>query len=100
MHLRTSLSRIDTSDFAATVVSGSLDGASVTGVSGSGTTYNVTVNTSTGDGILRLNTMATGRAIDSSSLPISLLAYTSGQSYTIDRSPPAAPTISGITSDS
>jgi hypothetical protein len=95
-----SLSGIAASDFAATVVSGSLSGGSLTGVSGSGATYSVTVSTGSGDGVLRLDVLATGRAADSSGLPIGLLAYTSGESYTIDRTAPAAPIITGITTDS
>jgi hypothetical protein len=43
-----SVTGVDTTDFALTVVG--VTGASVTSVNGSGTTYTVSVNTGTGDG--------------------------------------------------
>ncbi len=49
-----SVSGVDSSDFAL-VQSGGVAGASITGVSGSGTTYTVTANTGTGNGSLGLN---------------------------------------------
>jgi hypothetical protein len=49
-----SVSAVEASDFAATVISGGLSGASITGVSGSSDTYVVTIDTGSGDGVLRL----------------------------------------------
>ncbi|HET9667032.1 MAG TPA: hypothetical protein VFP09_09765, partial [Desertimonas sp.] len=49
-----SVSGVDSSDFAL-VQSGGVAGASITGVSGSGTTYTVTANTGIGNGSLGLN---------------------------------------------
>jgi gliding motility-associated-like protein len=60
-----------------------LTGASVTSVSGSGTTYIVTVNTGTGDGTLRLNVTGTGVVPTTTNVP-----YTSGAVYTIDKTKP------------
>ncbi|SFD61441.1 gliding motility-associated C-terminal domain-containing protein [Chitinophaga sp. CF118] len=63
--------------------SGGITGASVSGYSGSGTTYIVSVNTGTGDGTLRLNVTGTGVVPTTTNVP-----YTSGPSYTIDRTKP------------
>ncbi|HEY9260208.1 Ig-like domain-containing protein, partial [Chitinophaga sp.] len=60
-----------------------LTGASITGVSGSGTTYAVTVNTGTGDGTLRLDVNGAGMLNNISNVP-----YTSGDVYTIDKTLP------------
>lgn len=68
-----------------------LNGASLTSISGSGSTYDVTVHTGSGDGFVRLN------AINDSNVtpPIQGLPYTDGEIYTIDKTPP---TITSITS--
>lgn len=68
-----------------------ISGASITSVSGSGTSYLVSVNTGTGDGTLRLNMVnSLGVAPTIAGLP-----FTSGHVYTIDKTPPAV----SITSD-
>ncbi len=68
-----------------------LNGASLTSISGSGSTYDVTVHTGAGDGLLRLNVIN-----DSNVTPSILgLPYTDGETYTIDKTPP---TITSITS--
>jgi hypothetical protein len=68
---------------------GSVSGASVASVSGSGTTYTVVVNTGSGDGTLRLDVNnSTGVTPGPSNVP-----YTSGTTYTITKSFPAAPTL-------
>jgi hypothetical protein len=95
-----SVSSVDASDFAATVVSGNISGASVTGVSGSGSSYTLTVATGSGDGVLRLEPSATARVADASSAPAEVSTFTNGESYTIDKTAPAAPAITGITTDS
>ncbi len=71
------------SDFALTTT-GSLSGASVTGVSGSGATYVVTVATGTGDGTLRLDVPAGATINDLVGLNVSNLPFTSGQAYTVN----------------
>ena len=64
--------------------SGDVSGASISGISGSGSTYLVTVNTGSGDGTLRLDVAnSTGTSPTITSLP-----FTSGQVYTIDKTPP------------
>lgn len=66
------------------VATGGVAGASITGVSGSGTTYTVAVSTGTGDGTLGLNlTTAAGLSPGlSNALPFV------GQVYTIDKTAP------------
>ncbi|WP_035558037.1 M4 family metallopeptidase [Hymenobacter sp. IS2118] len=70
---------------------GGVVGASVSGVSGAGSTYTVSVSTGTGDGTLRLNLAnATGLAPGISNVP-----YTGGQTYIIDKTAPTATITSG-----
>ena len=83
---------VDTSDFTPTTT-GTLSGVSVNGVTGAGASYTVTVNTGTGDGTLRLDVVDDDSIADGASLPLGGVGagngdYTSGQSYTIDRTGP------------
>ncbi len=79
---------LGTTNFTATVVSGSISGQSVTGVSASNP-YTVTVNTGSGSGVLRLDlTSNSGLSPVVSNEP-----YTSGPSYTIDRTAPAVSSV-------
>jgi len=56
----------------------------VTGVSGSGSVYTVTVNTGSGNGSIRLDVPASDVSItDLSGNPLASLPYTGGQTYTI-----------------
>ncbi|WP_167856392.1 Ig-like domain-containing protein [Hymenobacter metallicola] len=64
-------------------------GASVTSVSGSGTTYTVQVNTGSGNGILTLYVQSSAGVSPS----VTGLPYTSGETYTITKSFAAAPTL-------
>jgi gliding motility-associated-like protein len=64
--------------------SGGLTGPAISGVTGSGTTYTVTVNAGTGSGTLQLN-LANSTGI---SPTVSNVPYTSGESYTIDTTLP------------
>ncbi len=77
-------------DFALTKT-GSVSGASVTGVSGSGTIYTVTVNTGLGNGTLRLDVADNNSIIDADSNPLGGVAvgdgnFTSGETYTVTKS--------------
>ena len=63
-------------------------GASVASVSGSGTVYTVTVNTGTGSGTIRLNVANSTGVTDSAGNTIGNVAYTGGQTYTIDKDGP------------
>ena len=85
-----SLTGLNTSKFSLTGTG--LTGYSVSGITGSGATYTVTASTGSGSGTLRLNLSdATGLSQGiSNTLPYS------GQTYTIDKTAPSAPTISGI----
>jgi len=81
---------VDTTDFALTVT-GSITGASVTSVSGTGTTYTVVVNTGAGPGTLRLDLMDNDSIIDVASNPLGGAGtnnYTTGEVYDINPIPP------------
>ena len=80
-------------DFTLTMMDG-ITGASITGVSGSGAEYFVTVNTGAGDGILRLNLVDNNSIQDTTSNPLGGAGasngdFTKGRSYRIDKSNPA-----------
>jgi len=70
---------VDVNDFALTVTG--ISGASVTGVSGSGAVYTVTVNTGTGDGTLRLDIPNTATITDLAGNALSGLPFTGGETY-------------------
>jgi predicted outer membrane repeat protein len=82
---------VGASDFTLTL--SGITGASVTGVSGGPTTYNVAVSTGTGSGSLRLDVPGTASITDGVGNPLSGLPYTGGESYTIDKT---APTVVSI----
>ncbi len=87
-----------TSNFTL-VPGGSVSGASITAVSGSGNTRIVTVNTGTGDGTLGLNLTSSAGVSDASGKALIGLPF-SGETYTIDKTAPSASvTVSNITSD-
>jgi gliding motility-associated-like protein len=73
---------VTASSFGLTT-SGSVTGASIGSVSGSGTIWFVTINTGTGDGTIRLNVNGTGVVPATTNVP-----FTSGQTYTIDKTAP------------
>lgn len=87
-----SVTGVDTGDFTVTTT-GTISGTSVTGVSGSGTSRTVTVNTGSGDGTIRLDVPAAATILDNAGNDLTV-AFTSGQTYTIDKT---APTVSSIT---
>jgi hypothetical protein len=66
------------------VESSELSGVSWGGISGNGSTYEVTINTGSDDGSLRLDLENSSGV----SPTITELPYTAGQSYTIDKTPP------------
>jgi hypothetical protein len=78
---------VGVADFALTVTGG-ISGASVTGVSGSGAVYTVTVSTGTGDGTLRLDIPTAATITDLAGNNLSGLPYTGGQVYTVDKTAP------------
>ncbi|RYY14133.1 MAG: hypothetical protein EOO36_14765, partial [Cytophagaceae bacterium] len=81
-----SVSGLSTSNFSLT--NSGLTGASITSVTGSGTTYTIGVNTGSGDGTLRLQLAnSTGLSPTVSNVPFT------GETYTIDKTAPAAPVV-------
>jgi len=85
---------VDASDFALTTSGTS---GSVSGVSGSGSTYTVTVSSISGTGTLRLDLKSSGTGITDAAGNAISGGYTSGSVYTIDQTPP---TVSSITAAS
>lgn len=88
-----SVSGVDATDFVLTAA-GSLSGISVADVSGSGTSYSITVNVGAGDGTLRLDIVDDDSITDDYSIPLGGAGagngnFTSGDVYTLDRTPPA-----------
>ncbi|MBI5952365.1 MAG: substrate-binding domain-containing protein, partial [Chloroflexi bacterium] len=79
---------VDTADFKLT--STLLTGVSVTGVTGSGDTYTVTVNTGKGNGTIRLDVPGTASIYDLAAHAI-INPYTDGEVYTVSKG--IAPTV-------
>src|SRR5574341_1036945 len=73
-------SGVGASDFSLTLT-GSLTNAAVSGVSGSGAVYTVSVNTGTGNGTLRLDMPVTASVVDSFGNGLANLPCTSGEVY-------------------
>jgi hypothetical protein len=73
---------VGVSDFTVSM-GGGISGASVTEVSGGGTTYIITVNTGSGSGAIRLDIPATAAITDLSGNPLGGLPFTTGQSYDV-----------------
>lgn len=86
---------VDTSDFTLTS-SGTATG-SITGISGSGTTYNLTVDSLSGDGTLRLDLKNSGTGIQDGGSNAILSGYTAGQTFTLDHTTPSAPSTPAMT---
>ena len=86
---------INISDFSLTTTGG-VSGAAVTSVNGAGSTHTVTVDTGTGEGTIRLDVLADDSIRDAVNLPLNG-GFSSGQFYTIDKTPPTV--ISSIRAD-
>lgn len=76
-------------------VTGGINGASITGIAGSGRQRTVTVNTGSGDGTIRLDVVDRDTILDTGLNPLGGTGlgngnYSLGQSYTVDRSIPHA----------
>ena len=81
-----SVTGVDTSDFALTTTG--VTGASVTGISGSGAMYTVSVGTGSGTGTIRLDVADDDSIVDGASNPLGGTSvgngnFTSGESYLI-----------------
>ena len=77
---------VDLSDFTLTST-GTASGL-ISALSGSGTTYTVTVSSLTGDGTLRLDLNGSGTGIQNATSVAISGGYTSGATYTLDHTPP------------
>ncbi len=89
---------VDASDFALTAT-GTASG-SIASVSGSGTTYTVTVNTLAGDGTLRLDLNSSGTGIQNGNSVAIVSGYTSGSTYSLDHTAPNAPSTPDLSTGS
>lgn len=76
---------VSTSNFAPGIASGSIVGASVTSITGSGNTRRVTVNTGTGNGTLRLDMV---NVTGITPTVATTMPYQSGQTILIDKTAP------------
>ena len=79
-----SVTGVDLSDFNLTT--SGVSSAALSGLSGSGSVYTVSVNTGTGSGTIRLDVANDGTIRDVALNPLGA-GFTSGQSYTISKSP-------------
>ncbi len=90
-----SVTGVDTTDFV--LATSSVSGASITGVSGSGTSYTVTVSTGSGDGTVGLNLVDDDSIVNGGGIPLGGTGTGNGnftgQVYTIDKT---TPTVSSI----
>ena len=82
---------VNTGDFSLTT--SGVSGAAVSGVSGSGSAYTVSVNTGNGNGTLRLNVIDDDTVKNAALIPLGGTgagngSFTSGEVYTIDHTPP------------
>jgi CSLREA domain-containing protein len=82
---------VDTDDFDLTTTG--VPGASVSGISGSGNAYTVTVDAVSGDGTIRLDVSASSDIKDSSGNDLDGLPYEDGEVYTVDKTPPTVTSI-------
>ena len=87
----TSVTGVDSSDFALTDT-GSAAG-SIASVAGSGSSYTVTVNGVSGDGTMRLDLKSSGTGIQDVAATAIAGGYTGGAAYTIDHT---GPTVSSV----
>ncbi len=92
---------VDSADFLLTTT-GSISGAVVSGVSGSGSVYSVTVQTGAGSGTLRLDVTDDDSVRDPAGNQLGGAglgngSFTTGQAFTIDRTAPTVTTSSTAT---
>jgi thermitase len=76
---------VDTNGSDFTLFTSGVTGASITGVSGSGSTRTVTVNTGSGNGSIRLDVPNTATIKDIYNNDLSGLPFTNGESYAIEK---------------
>ncbi len=90
-----SVKGVDIYDFSLTIT-GSVSGASVTEVTGSGATRIVTVNIGAGNGTLRLDIPDTATITDLLDNPLAGLPYTNGEVYEIAKGPLPSTWVGGV----
>ncbi|MCX6035697.1 MAG: right-handed parallel beta-helix repeat-containing protein [Chloroflexi bacterium] len=78
-----SVTGVDEINFSLTTMG--VSGASVTGVSGSGSIYTVTVNTGSDNGTIHLDVTTSPIITDLAGNPLAGLPYTGGETYTITK---------------
>ncbi|MBL8049826.1 MAG: hypothetical protein JNM46_01265 [Anaerolineales bacterium] len=83
---------VDGSDFTISTL-GSISGANISTVNGSGNQYVVTVNTGTGDGVLHIDLIDNDSIVDVNTNPLGGAGvgnanFTLGDSYTVDKTAP------------
>ena len=81
------VTEVDTSDFTLKNVTGMITGATINNVTGMGTVSTVTVNTGSGNGTLGLDVPVGATISDLAGNPIGDLPFTSGEIYTILKTP-------------
>jgi bacillolysin len=86
---------VSVGDFSLSLT-GSVSGASVASVTGSGATYTVWVNTGTGDGTLRLTVPSSATIKDLAGNSLAGLPYNGGQTYTMNTGPRTNPLVRRI----
>ena len=74
---------VDVADFSLTTTG--VPGTSVTGISGSGSVYTVTINTGSGNGTIRLDVPSSATIADLAGNPLAGRPYTAGETYTITK---------------
>ena len=91
------VSGVDVSDFTLDT---NIPGAGIAGITGTGSSYIVSVNTGNGDGTLRLNLTDNDSVITNLGLPLGWEGAgngnLSGEPYTIDKTPPAVLSVTRV----
>lgn len=90
---------VDNSDFSLTT--SGVTGASINNVSGSESSYTVAVNSGSGNGTIRLDIVDDDTILSSLTMPLGGVGlnngnFTSGEVYTIDKTPPTVTTINRV----
>ena len=89
------VSGVDAADFSL-ILTGTADGT-IAAISGSGSSYTVTVNNLSGDGTVRLDLNSSGTGIQNGAAVAIAGGYSAGQTYTLDHTAPAAPVMTSAT---
>ncbi|HJR80936.1 MAG TPA: choice-of-anchor Q domain-containing protein [Anaerolineales bacterium] len=88
---------VDSSDF--TLTTSGISGESISGISGSDTTYTVAVHTGSGNGTIRLDIPGHATITDLNDNGLANLPFESGETYTVNKAP-TAPGVATLVSPS